>query len=216
MGGGAKPPAASTSCLARGQHGHCQASALEGTDRGVRRMLCDGAAGSSRCVLVQRSALSWLPLWCSLCCSLSAEAELCPYPPTACCSSTEVQDEEPHGMALPRPCHGAGQRVHWAASRAGSQILLHACHPFPPLPSPASLLLTLSCLSLYPFLNYCLHCALKMQCTVKMLSVFIIIIIISPFSLASLTLSSLAVVASRENVWAYIIYSCVRVITEMI
>lgn len=50
-----------------------------------------------------------------------------------------------------------------------------------------------------------------------MLSVFIIIIIfIFPFSFASLTLSSLAIVASRENVWAYIIYSCVRVITEMI
>jgi len=46
-----------------------------------------------------------------------------------------------------------------------------------------------------------------------MLSVFIII---SPFSFASLTLTSLAIVASRENVWAYIIYSCVRVITEMV
>lgn len=48
-----------------------------------------------------------------------------------------------------------------------------------------------------------------------MLSVFIIIII-SPFSFASLTFSSCAIVASRENVWAYIIYSCVKVITEMI
>lgn len=50
-----------------------------------------------------------------------------------------------------------------------------------------------------------------------MLSVFIIVIISAfSFSFASLTLYSLGIVASRENVWAYIIYNCVRVITEMI
>lgn len=50
-----------------------------------------------------------------------------------------------------------------------------------------------------------------------MLSVFIIVIISSfLFHLAYLTLYSLAVVASRENVWAYIIYNCMRVITGMI
>lgn len=110
-------------------------------------------------------------------------------------------------------CHGAGQWIHQPASLAGSQILFHTCPPFPPLPSAPSLPLTISCLSLYPFLNYCLCCALKMQCAVWVLSVFIVI---SSFSFASLTLSSLTVVASRENVWAYIIYSCVRVITEVI
>lgn len=56
--------------------------------------------------------------------------------------------------------HRAGQCVHGAASLAGSQILL----PFPSSPF-SHFPFTLSCLSLYPFLNCCLHCALKMQHT---------------------------------------------------
>lgn len=68
----------------------------------VGRMPCDRAADSSRCALAQCSALSWLLLQSLLCCSLSTEAELCPYPPSpACWSSMEVWDEKPRGVALP-------------------------------------------------------------------------------------------------------------------
>lgn len=76
------------------------------------------------------------------------------------------------------PCHGAGLSIHQVTSPAGSQILLCTYHHSYLLPSPAFPPLTLSCLSLYPFLNSCLHCVLKMQRAVQM---FIIIIIISSF-----------------------------------
>lgn len=136
-----------------------------GQAEATRRRLYDGAAGSSRCVLVERCALSWLLLrqfFLLLTFCRGRAASLHPYPPPYC-SSGEVWAEELHSVALPWG---------WAACPLGctpcwvSKSCSTPAHPSSPLPSPASLPLSLSCLSCYPFLNYCLHCVLKMQCDV--------------------------------------------------
>lgn len=122
---GASPPQAPLAAWL-GQGGPRQGSVPEGTGRRVGRMLRDGAAGPSRCALVQHSALSWLLLGHSICCSLSAEAELRPEPPQHPAAVRRF------GMTSRTAWLGrrAGQCVHGAASLAGSQTLL----PFPSSP----------------------------------------------------------------------------------
>lgn len=147
---GGKALTASTICLAWGQHGHCQASALEGI-----------------------SSMMELP---APPCVSSCSAALCP---CSCFGSTRFLQRQSCVLAPLASaavlrcvvkgqwsCHGAGLSIHHVTSPAGSQILLRTCPHSYLLPSPASLPLTVSCLSLCPFLNSCLHCALKMKSAV--------------------------------------------------
>lgn len=136
-----------------------------GQTEATRRMLCDGVASSSRCVLVQCCASSWLLLKRLLHCLLSVEAELHPcvltHHPTAAVERCGLKS---HTVW---PCHGAGQCVHLAAYLAGSRILLHTCHPSPPLPSPTSLPLSLSCHATHFLIIVCTvfwKCSMMYKC----------------------------------------------------
>lgn len=116
----------------------------------------DGAASSSVCELLQRSTLSSLLLQLTR----FLQRQSCVFAPPA---SAAVLRCVVKGQWS---CHGAGLSIHYVTSPAGSQIQLRTCPHSYLLPSPASLPLTVSCLSLCLFLNSCLHCALKMKSAV--------------------------------------------------
>lgn len=136
----------STSCLAWGQHSHCQVFVLEGTSSMMGLQLLHVSSCSTLSLL-------WLQL------SRLLQRQSCVLTPQLC-SSTEVCGEEPvaltRGWAECTPSH----QPYWVSNPAPTYPYSYL------LPSPASLPFTLSCLSLYPFLNSCLHCALKMQSAV--------------------------------------------------
>lgn len=116
--------------------------------------LHDGAASSSMCELLQCSALSSLLLWLTH----ILQRQSCVLAPPSFCSSTEVCGEEPMALLQGWAEHTPSHQPCWVSNP------VPYLSPF--LSSPFCFPSSQPLLSLYPFLNSCLHCALKMLCFV--------------------------------------------------